>query len=241
MFRFKLLHPIDSDNIHIADSVMKGADKCYAEIKDNNITSAHFCILNVDDRNIYAFEIPKYSNMVGGAGEDEIERKRRELERRTEEVERAEREVGMNLPPTTSQGKERRESRDRVTSSAKSASARTDSARVKSTGTPKRGNPTKRQDRMQQQSNKRIDKFRLPIKQKQEEIERMEERLYRMQKELDDLKVSLHHDKKRDIRSAVKDPDLIYNDSVNRLNEMNRYSNTGYGENYENDAGCAIM
>lgn len=69
--RYQLIKPFISDQIYESSSLMKGAGKCYNEIKDANINNIQtFTIRNIDSNKKYIFLIhPKTNNnqlQIGG-------------------------------------------------------------------------------------------------------------------------------------------------------------------------------
>ena len=56
--RYQLIKPIMSDKLYDATSLMKGAKKCYNEVKQSRIENAEtFTIRNIDTKEIYTFKI----------------------------------------------------------------------------------------------------------------------------------------------------------------------------------------
>ena len=56
--RFQLIKPVISDNIHEATSLLKGAKKCYNELKLSHATNYdEFSIYDIDSKQIHRFKI----------------------------------------------------------------------------------------------------------------------------------------------------------------------------------------
>lgn len=70
MDRYRLVYPYDSNNIYIANNVMKAADKCYSELVHNDKNNPFFCIMNIDTNKIFNFEIPKRQNIQNGGNKE---------------------------------------------------------------------------------------------------------------------------------------------------------------------------
>jgi hypothetical protein len=60
--RYQIIYPFTSDKIHIASNISDAAHKCYQELKDKNIITHIFIIHDIDQSNMYYFDIPKYKN-----------------------------------------------------------------------------------------------------------------------------------------------------------------------------------
>lgn len=67
--RYQLIKPIVSDKIYETSSLMKGAKKCYGEVKNSRISAQTFTIKNINSNEIYTFKIhkPYAEKMIGGA------------------------------------------------------------------------------------------------------------------------------------------------------------------------------
>lgn len=62
--RYQIIYPFTSEKIHVATNITIGAQKCYQEIKDNNIVTPVFIVHDIDQSNMYYFDIPKYKNVI---------------------------------------------------------------------------------------------------------------------------------------------------------------------------------
>lgn len=60
--RYQIIYPFTSEKIHVASNISTGAEKCYQEIKEKNIVTPVFIVHEIDQGNMYYFDIPKYKN-----------------------------------------------------------------------------------------------------------------------------------------------------------------------------------
>ena len=56
---YRLIKPYQSNTVYEARTIMHGAGKCYKELKKNNVSSNTFSIMNINDNNVYNFNINK--------------------------------------------------------------------------------------------------------------------------------------------------------------------------------------
>ncbi len=62
--RYQIIYPFTSEKINVASNISDGAQKCYQEIKENNIMTHVFIVHEIDQGNMYYFDIPKYKNLI---------------------------------------------------------------------------------------------------------------------------------------------------------------------------------
>ena len=58
-YKYRLIYPFASDKIYEGKNIKNIAEKCYEEIKRSNSIDPYFCILNMDNKHISTYEIPK--------------------------------------------------------------------------------------------------------------------------------------------------------------------------------------
>ena len=61
---YRLTKPYQSDKVYEAKTILHGANKCYNELKKNNIKCNSFTIININNNLIYEFNINKKPEML---------------------------------------------------------------------------------------------------------------------------------------------------------------------------------
>jgi len=84
---YRLVKPYQSKKVYEASTFMHGANKCYKELKKNNVNCDSFTIMNMNDNSLYNFNMNKKPTMLlehndpsqllninqsGGSGGDEL-------------------------------------------------------------------------------------------------------------------------------------------------------------------------
>ena len=57
--RYQIIYPFTSEKIHVEQNLSAAAHKCYQEIKESNVKTHIFIIHDIDQGNMYYFDIPK--------------------------------------------------------------------------------------------------------------------------------------------------------------------------------------
>jgi hypothetical protein len=61
---YRLVKPYQSTKVHESTTFMHGANKCYNELKKNNVSCNSFTIMNINDNNLYNFNINNKPKML---------------------------------------------------------------------------------------------------------------------------------------------------------------------------------
>jgi hypothetical protein len=61
---YRLVKPYQSKKVYEASTFMHGANKCYKELKKNNVNCDSFTIMNMNDNSLYNFNMNKKPTML---------------------------------------------------------------------------------------------------------------------------------------------------------------------------------
>ena len=61
---YRLVKPYQSNKVHEASTFMHGANKCYKELKKNNVQCEMFTIMNINDNSLYDFNMNNKPKML---------------------------------------------------------------------------------------------------------------------------------------------------------------------------------
>ena len=61
---YRLVKPYQSNKVHEASTFMHGANKCYKELKKNNVNCESFTIMNINDNSLYDFNMNNKPKML---------------------------------------------------------------------------------------------------------------------------------------------------------------------------------
>ena len=61
---YRLVKPYQSNKVHEASTFMHGANKCYNELKKNNVQCESFTIMNINDNSLYDFNMNNKPKML---------------------------------------------------------------------------------------------------------------------------------------------------------------------------------
>ena len=61
---YRLINPYQSNKVYEASTTLHGANKCYNELKKNNVNCNSFAIMNMNDNSIYNFNVKEKPNAL---------------------------------------------------------------------------------------------------------------------------------------------------------------------------------
>jgi hypothetical protein len=61
---YRIIKPYQSDKVYEATTTLHGANKCYNELKKNNVNCDSFTIMNLNDNSIFDFKINQKPQMI---------------------------------------------------------------------------------------------------------------------------------------------------------------------------------